>query len=219
MKWSDPGVFGVAFLKNLRDVLWYIDGHHDTIAAKVHPVPQVFAKFNGYNCPQVHKHRKCTKGNLTCSEISRHSLVLQDNLQASWFKKDCYKALRDATEDLMGSLSSYAAYLKKSKSQKVHHQSDTPSVTPSDSSHLEYLSKITQRPTSLGPIEDELKVKEPYIPVAVGDFAPSDRKQRYRCVLYSPPPSLCVCVCLSLFLCVCLCGCVPLSHVCEVLDI
>jgi hypothetical protein len=121
VKWSDPGVFGVAFLKNLRDVLWYIDGHHDTIAAKVHPVPQVFAKFNGYNCPQAHKHRKRTKGNLSCSEISQHSLVLQDNLQASWFKKDCYKALRDATEDLMGSLSSYAAYLKeKSKSQKMH---------------------------------------------------------------------------------------------------
>ena len=149
--------------------------------------------------------------------------MLQDNLQASWFKKDCYKALRDATEDLMGSLSSYAAYLKeKSKSQKVHHQSDTPSATPSDSSHLEYLPKITQRPTSLGPIEDELKVKEPYIPVAVGDFASTDRKQRYRCVLYFPPLSLCVCLCLcvcvclslSLFLCVCVCVGVCLSLTC-----
>ena len=39
VKWSDPGVFGVAFLKNLRDVLWYIDGHHDTIAAKGPPGP------------------------------------------------------------------------------------------------------------------------------------------------------------------------------------
>ena len=80
----------------------------------------------------------------------------------------------------MGSLNSYASYLKqKNKAQKLHHQSITPSATPSDASHLEYLTNI---PTSLKPIEDELQVKEPYVPVAVADFVPSDRRQRYRCV-------------------------------------
>ena len=54
VKWSDPRVFGATFLKNLRDVLWYIDDHHDTIAAQVPAVPKVFAKFNGYNCPGSH---------------------------------------------------------------------------------------------------------------------------------------------------------------------
>ena len=87
VKWSDPSVFGAAFLKNLRDVLQYIDSHHDTIAAKVPEVSKLIAKFSGYNCPQAHKHRKHTKGNLSCSEISQHALVLQDNLQASWFKE------------------------------------------------------------------------------------------------------------------------------------
>ena len=176
-------MFGATFLKNLRDVLWCIDDHHDTIAAKVPAVPKVFAKFNGYNCPQTHKHRKRTKGNLSCSEISRLALVLQDNLQASWFKKECYSALREATEGLMGTLNSYASYLKeKNKAQKLHHQSLTPSATPSDASHLEYLPKVTNIPTSLQPIEDELQVKEPYVPVAVADFVPSDRRQRYRYV-------------------------------------
>lgn len=51
VKWSDPDVFGAVFLKQLRDVLWYIDGHHDTIFAKVPEVRKVFVKFTGYNCP------------------------------------------------------------------------------------------------------------------------------------------------------------------------
>ena len=64
-------------------------------------------------------------------------------------------------------------------SQKLHHHSTTPSATPSDLSHFEYLPKISKFPTSLVPIEERLKIIEPYTPVAVADFAPTDRK-RYR---------------------------------------
>ena len=144
MKWSNPGVFGVAFLKILRGILWYIDGHHDTIGTKVPLIPAVYVcQIQWIQLPTDTQISQTYKGNLSCSEISRHALVLQDNFQASCFKKDCYKALRDTTEGLMGSLNSYTAYLKeKSESQKMHHQSDTPSAIPSDSSHLEYLLKV-----------------------------------------------------------------------------
>ena len=39
VKWNEPSVFGVPFLKKLTDVLWYIDGHHDTIAEHAPPIP------------------------------------------------------------------------------------------------------------------------------------------------------------------------------------
>ena len=73
IKWSDPMVYGVPFLQALRDALWYVYGHHDTIAEKAPKIPELFAKrFVGYNCPESHKHRKRAKGNLSRSELSRH---------------------------------------------------------------------------------------------------------------------------------------------------
>ena len=30
--WNDPNAYAVPFLKKLREILWYIDGHHETIA-------------------------------------------------------------------------------------------------------------------------------------------------------------------------------------------
>ena len=72
VKWSDPNSYGVPFLKKLCDVLWYIDGHHDTINEKA-TIPDVFSRFQGYNCPEKYKHRKRTKRSLSSSELSAHA--------------------------------------------------------------------------------------------------------------------------------------------------
>ena len=104
VSWNDPLAFGVPFLKRLRDTLWYIDEHHDTIAEKAPKIPVLFAKFTGYNCSESHKHRKRSRENLSRSELCTLTLALQDNLQASWFKKDSYKVLREATKKLTSSV-------------------------------------------------------------------------------------------------------------------
>ena len=44
IKWNDPESHGVSFLKNLRSVLWYIDGHHDTCHKKSGPPPKLFPR-------------------------------------------------------------------------------------------------------------------------------------------------------------------------------
>lgn len=46
VKWSDPEVNGVPLLKCLTKTLWYIDGHHNTIAEKL--LVHEFGRFNGY---------------------------------------------------------------------------------------------------------------------------------------------------------------------------
>ena len=43
-------------IQALRDVLWYIDGSHATLAERSCEVPELFQKFNGYNKPEIHKH-------------------------------------------------------------------------------------------------------------------------------------------------------------------
>ena len=101
VRWTAPQRYGVPFLENLSNALWYIDGHYSTIGEKA---PEVFSRFTGYNCPENHKHRKQTMNNLSHTEILAHSLALQDSLQASWFKKEAYKELMKVTTELMSSL-------------------------------------------------------------------------------------------------------------------
>ena len=180
--WTDPQRYGVPFLENFSNVLWYIDGHHSTIGEKAPKVPEIFSWFIGYNCPEKHKHCKRRMNNLSRSEILAHSLALQDSLQASWFKKEAYKELKEVTTELMSSLNVYAAYLQeKNKIQKIHHAMNCRAATPNESSHTEYIPKITVAiPSVLKPIDEVLQTKEPYVPIAEMDYAPGNRKQRYR---------------------------------------
>lgn len=145
VKWSDPKLLGVPFLKKLAEVLWYIDGHHHTIAEHAPPIPSLFSTFTGYNCPEKHKHRKRTRDNLLSSEMNSHSLTLCDFVQASWFKKDQFKQLRKATEDLMVCLQSYASFLQeklKLKHQKLLH--NTSITMLEDSSHIDHIQKSSR---------------------------------------------------------------------------
>ena len=81
----------------------------------------------------------------------------------------------------MSSLNSYACYLQeKSKQQKLHNEQTSPSATPSESSHMKYLPKINDVPSVLHSIVTALKAVETYTPVAVANFVPGDRRQRYR---------------------------------------
>ena len=84
----------------------------------------------------------------------------------------------------MSSLNDYPAYLQeKSKIQKIHHTKNCSAATPYESSHTGHIPKITVAiPSVLKPIDEVLHTKEPYVPTAVMDNAPGNRKQHYRYV-------------------------------------
>ena len=42
VRWTDPQRYGVPFLENLSNALWYIDGHHNTINEKAPKDPEIF---------------------------------------------------------------------------------------------------------------------------------------------------------------------------------
>ena len=70
VKWNDPNVYAVPFLKEFGDVLWYVDGYHETIAERAPKIPSLFSRYTGYNCPEKHKHRKRVLeicGHLNCA--------------------------------------------------------------------------------------------------------------------------------------------------------
>ena len=81
----------------------------------------------------------------------------------------------------MCSLSMYSAYLvENNKSQKLHHSLNSPAASPCDSSHLEHLPRPKLLQLSLKPIDERVKSQEPYTPVDVADFSPTDRRKSYR---------------------------------------
>ena len=63
------------FVSVLRNCLWTIDGHQDTITARFCPVPSTFESFYGYNLPEKSKHAKRKLYNLCSQSLSRLQLV------------------------------------------------------------------------------------------------------------------------------------------------
>ena len=120
LKWRSPRTDCTPFLKKLTNLLWYIDGHHGTIAEKSSAIPDIFSPFQGYNCPEVSKHRKRAKDNLKREELESYSLFLQEAIHASWMQP--FKEFRSSVEGLRDSLCGYTSYLlSKSKYQRLHH--------------------------------------------------------------------------------------------------
>lgn len=180
VRWDDPLTFGVPFIipsqrRHQRSQRYFQDSQ-DTIALRLTSIESV------------------QRGNLSRSEICTHALALQESLHASWFKKQHFKVLKEATMGLVSTLNAYSAYLQeKNKCQKVHHEMKCPAASPGDSSHLQYIPRIVSVSSKLKPIDDVVKGKECYLPVAVMDFAPVDRMQRYRYVHLILKYILCTC--------------------------
>lgn len=181
LRWTDPTSHGAAFVKKLCDVLWYIDGHHNTLSERGVKVPTLFHRFKGYNMPECSKHRKRSIQNLSQAELRSGALSLQDSLQSSWFQKPSFTELRVAVEELVKCLTDYVGFLEtKNKYQKLHHASLQPSSSVSDSVSTIYLNPLaTDVPSSVKPLDSYLRGKNPYEAVFLRDFAPSDRRQRY----------------------------------------
>ena len=59
----------------LRDALWYIDGHHLTLADRSCHVPQVFKGFVDYNIHESLKHRKRSSLSLCVATLKSHLQV------------------------------------------------------------------------------------------------------------------------------------------------
>ena len=63
---------GKNFVKTMVECLWYVDGHHETLKKQSASIPERFTRFNGYNLPQLSKHRKRQSSNLSsasCPQI------------------------------------------------------------------------------------------------------------------------------------------------------
>ena len=91
-----------------------------------------------------------------------------------------FTPLRESVVELRDSLSGYASYMQtKSTYQRLHHMMEVPAANPTDNSTIRYVTKRTEVLGCIKSLNDALQAKSTYQPIFVGDFAPSDRRQRY----------------------------------------
>ena len=94
--WSpdEANTVGNQFVSALTDILWYIDGHITTFAARSCSIPEEFQKFSGYNEPTRSKNRKRETYNLNAQLLDSHSTVLNQFLLHPWLNSVCWKHVK-----------------------------------------------------------------------------------------------------------------------------
>ena len=61
----------------LMEIVWYIDGHHHLLSERsTVSVPSMFKQFQGYNKPELSKHRKRSQSNLSSITLEHHARTL-----------------------------------------------------------------------------------------------------------------------------------------------
>jgi hypothetical protein len=105
--------------------------------------------FQGYNMPEMSRHRKRAHTNLSCDQLISYTAALYDALLLSWMSTSRWRPIHDATETLAKSLDMYVIYLKEqAKNVREHHDqlsiAHCTSVTllPPNSTPHHFLEKI-----------------------------------------------------------------------------
>ena len=142
LSWDSDSIISASKLvQNLTDVLWYIDGHHEQFSN----VPLFFTQFQGYNKPELSKHRKRRIANLDHSILEMHVNNLSTLLQCTyWDKSSVWTEFKSDVCGLMESLYSYVQHLyKKQKVTATNHRQETPVRSLADNMQLTLLP-VTQ---------------------------------------------------------------------------
>ena len=173
---------GVAFVRKLSRVLWYLDAHHEKFSGRGIIIPDHFSQFQRYN---DFKRKKEKEPRLSVSGLDEHIKCLSELLMQPWFTCRVFDVLRQDVEKLVESMSKYKLYLTSKCAQiKQHHQSlMAPPVGERDNASLLTLPG-TGEPASLAysELQQRLEGLPLYQPLFVNDIAPTDRYERRKWV-------------------------------------
>ena len=131
---------GMRLVCLLREIFWYIDGHHHAFQLCSVPVPKEFECFLNYNVPQLSKHRKRRTINMSADVLKDFNLELSTLLHESYWNRECWFDIKPKVLMLLESLSGYVDYLtSKNKVMKLHHESPSPVHKVSGNLHIKCL--------------------------------------------------------------------------------
>ena len=164
----------------ITDTLWYIDGQHDTLRSRACAVPADFNDFQGYNRPELTKHRRRLAENMCSGMLNSYSLRLNECLMQPWFSLATWKALKDCVMLLAESMHKYAVYLDEKKSIQENHGMLEPVRSASEAESFHVINRAlwvnTAIATRFGALQQHIDSIDHFVPVLVNDFAPADTR-------------------------------------------
>ena len=172
---------GKSYITTLTSTLWYIDQHHCTLATRGYHVPDLFKPFSGYKRPELSKHRKRDHNSLNADKLSAFASSLYDSLLLAWLNTPQWASFREATEQLARAVDFYVGYLRsQNKKMKTHHLSEA--IPIADKTSVELLPVNLTPSKSLTSLSDAVSTKGVYEQIFVGDYIPSDSREKYHCI-------------------------------------
>ena len=170
------------FVSIMTEVLWYIDGHHEQLSERSTPVPNFFIQFQGYNRPELSKHRKRTLTNLSQCCIELHVNNIASCLQCSyWDTSHVWMNFKVEVSCLLDSLYNYSEYLcKKQKVSVANHRSQTSIRSLPDNIQLIYLPPNSNFPSKLESLVEAVRNEEEYNYICVNLYTPDEPVKKFR---------------------------------------
>ena len=163
-------------------------------------IPLIFSKFQGYNVPEMSKHRKRDHSNMNSSELKTLSSDLFTVLLCPFWKQPQWLTFKVHVEGLAKCLLDYSEYLGESnKKMKQHHLATVPSRQLATNLSISFLPVTDLRPSKLERLNTMLLSVEEFQYVDVGEFCPSDAHKKYK-YIQKVMGGLCVPCCLLTYL-------------------
>ena len=183
LKWraDEIGSSGEAFMKAMVDTLWLIDGQHDVFRSRDHPIPSTFHSFSGYNQPQLSKHRKRDRENMSCTSLRVCADALFGCLQCVYWEQSGWKEFKSDVVLLATSLSKYADYLvKQCGAMKCVQSSQQPVRQISENLSFAYLPLCQAVSPCFHQLEQKLKEKSLFEYLVIEDICPAEPRKKYE---------------------------------------
>ncbi|XP_060585359.1 uncharacterized protein LOC132741240 isoform X2 [Ruditapes philippinarum] len=111
---------GTQIVKDLCNVLWYIDPFHERLKARYIKIPEPFDTFTGYrNWKQQHRQEP----KITLEELNLQIERLSHILMLPWFLNEKFSSFRTKVNELATCLEKYATFLcdQNKRTEKNHH--------------------------------------------------------------------------------------------------
>ena len=186
LSWSPSEVHqGVASntVSVLRDVLWYVDGHHSKLAERSCGIPVVFKQFTSFNVPERSKHRKRANTSLSADVLRSHSHRLFVCLQAGFWDRASWKSIKAEVELLARMVQKYSDLISEKRLKMLElHNSQEQVRTIGNSMSVHYLPPRHTSDQCLQDLESSVEQSDPDVAMSLESFLPDDRRRRYDCL-------------------------------------
>jgi hypothetical protein len=173
------------FIKQLVDLLWYIDPHHDTLAARSLYLPNIFKELSQYQCDSNYNkfyytsHHK--KESLKREKLEQLAESLELSIGQPWASEAKWTDFILEVFELANMINQYVKYLQRVNNEvNVRHTSNMAAQNVSQDLQVYTVERCSEIDTKYQELSYFLSNKNNYEFFNLEEYIPSNPMQRYR---------------------------------------